>query len=141
MSVSLPTDWFVTQNLTNVIDPVQLFAIANMPLPTQQKNVQGVANPTLIPTNATLVMVSAFSLTPDMAAWNLRSSETPSAPSLASLGPGHPYGNVGLLTRSWTVYGMQWAVEGLVWIGTAATNADIATIDAVLQSLSYDEPL
>lgn len=77
----------------------------------------------------------------DGGAVNLRSSETPSAPSLASLGPGHPYGNVGLLTRSWTVYGMQWAVEGLVWIGTAATNADIATIDAVLQSITYDEPL
>jgi hypothetical protein len=139
ISVSLPKKWFVTQQLTDVIEPVQLFSISNTQLPAPQRNVQGLANPTLVPKSAALLMVSAFKVTPDMAAWNERSGAPPSAPRLAELGDGEPFGSLGLRTRSWVHYGQRWVIQGFLWTGDNASPLDIATMDAVLQSISYDE--
>ena len=141
ISVSHPKGWFVTSHLTDVVDPIQLFAISNHPLPAPQRNVHGLANPALVPANAVLLMVSAFRVTPDMAAWNLRSSARPAAPRLADLGEGEAFGNFAVTTRSWVVYGQTWVVQGFLWIGDHASLADVATMDAVLQSIAYDEAL
>lgn len=141
ISVSHPSEWFVTSQLTDVYDPIQLFAVANQSLPAPQRNVHGLANPALVPTDTVLLMLSAFRLTPDMAAWNLRSSAHPTPARLADFGQGEPYGSFSLTTRSWAVYGQTWGVQGFLWVGDDASDADIATMDAVLQSISYDEPL
>jgi hypothetical protein len=141
ISVSHPKDWFVTSHLTDVVDPIQLFAISNHPLPAPQRNVHGLANPALIPTSGVLLMVSAFRVTPDMAAWSLRSSARPTAPRLEDLGEAERFGNFGLTTRSWVVYGQTWVIQGFLWIGDHASSADVATMDAALQSISYDEAL
>jgi len=141
ISVSHPDGWFVTPQLTDVADPIQLFAISSHPLAAPQRNVHGLANPALVPTNAVLVMVSAFRVARDMAAWSLRSSAHPQAPRLADLGEGEAFGSFGLTARSWVVYGQTWAIQGFLWTGDHASAVDVATMDAVLQSISYDEAL
>jgi hypothetical protein len=141
ISVSYPSTWFITQELTDVLDPMQLFAIANTSLPTNQRNIHGLANPMLTPADVTLLMLYAYQITPDMAAWSLRSAEAPPTQSIAGLGAASQDGNLPIMTRHWDVYGLQWAVQGFLWIGTTAEAGDIATMDAVLQSISYDEPL
>lgn len=139
VSVSLPKSWFVTQQLTDVVDPVQLFAICSRSLPTRQRNLHGLANPTLLPTSGVLLMVSAFTITPDMAVWNLRSQAPPTTPRLAELGEGERFGGLALTTRSWVNYGQRWVIQGFLWIGDNASASDVATMDAVLQSVTYDE--
>lgn len=140
LSVSLPSSWFVTQQLTDVLDPQQLFSVANQPLPIRQKNVHGLANPALLPDDITLLMLSAFRLAPEMASWSLRTGSPPATPTLADLPPA-PYANFPLLSRSWAVYGLQWGVQGFLWEGTAAVSTDVSTMDDVLRSISYDQAL
>jgi hypothetical protein len=84
-------------------------------------------------------MLSAFKATPEMAVWNLRSQAPPTTPRLAQLGEGERFGGFGLTTRSWVIYGQRWIIQGFLWIADRAAASDVATMDAVLQSISFDE--
>ena len=67
VSVSYPRGWFVTDRLTDIGDPIQLFAIANHVIPAPHRNVAGTVNASLIPIEAVLVSALAFKVIPDMA--------------------------------------------------------------------------
>jgi hypothetical protein len=101
----------------------------------------GLANPTLVPRDAVLLMASAFEITPDMAAWSLRSSSQPPKLSLTALGSGEPFGDLGLTTQSIALYGQRYAVQLFFWTGDNASDTDVQTAAAILQSLTFDEPL
>lgn len=140
LSVSLPPTWFLTEHLTDVSDPIQLFAISNRVIPAPHKNIHGVANLRLIPSDGVLVTGHAFVLTPDMAAYDERTAEPPSRLGLANM-PRGTFGENWLTTYAWSHFGQTFGVQVFVWVATRSSASDVETLDQVLGSLTFDEPL
>lgn len=140
ISVSLPQTWFLTERLTDVGDPVQLFAISNRRIPAPHANIHGLVNPRLIPTDAVLVTAHAFELTLEMEVYASRTSLRPPKLRLSNL-QGIPFGDLGLTTHSWSHTGMTFGVQIFVWVGDRAAVEDVAILDAVLGSITFDQPL
>lgn len=140
-SVSLPRGWFLTERLTDVGDPVQLFGISNRVIPAPHRNVAGTVNLKLVPVDAVLVLVVAFRIAPDMAVWTERSGSPPAQLGLASIGGGKSIINVPFRSYSWSHVGQTFGVQAFVWVGAQAAPEDVETLDAVLKSISFDEAL
>ena len=141
VSVSYPRGWFVTDQLTDIGDPIQLFAVANHVIPAPHRNVAGTVNASLIPIEAVLVSALAFKVMPDMAVWAVRTSAAPPQLRLADMPGEARFGGVGLTFHSWSWVGWTYGVQVFVWVGERAPSVDVRTLDAVLGSISFDEPL
>jgi hypothetical protein len=141
LSISLPRSWFLTERLTDIGDPLQLFAIANRTIPAPHRNVAGTVNVGLIPPDAVLVTAVAFEITPDMAVWAKRTSSPPPRLSLSGMSGGQPLGDRGLKFYSWAYFGQTFGIQVFVWVGDRAPLDDQATLGAVIASLTFDQPL
>jgi hypothetical protein len=140
LSISLPPEWFLTEKLTDVSDPIQLFAVSNRVIPAPHANVHGVANLRLIPSDGVLSTGHAFVITPDMAVYSERTSAPPSRLQLAGMQEG-TFGENWLKTYSWFHFGQTFGVDVLVWVSTSASASDVQILDQVFGSLTFDEPL
>jgi hypothetical protein len=140
LSVTVPAGWFFTETLTDVGDPVQLFAIASREIPAPHANIHGLVNPNLIPSDAVLVTAHGFRLTQDMEEFAARTAAPPGRVRVADM-PATPFGGLGLTTRSWAHIGMAFAIQIFVWAGDAAPSEDLQRLEGVLASLTFDQSL
>jgi hypothetical protein len=118
---------------------MQLFAVSNHHIPPH-RNLGGKVRASLLPADGVLGHATAFVLSSEMAVWRHRTTVPPEPITVAEM-PGARLPSLPLTFYSWSHVGSKFCVQMAVWLGERATADDVATFDAVLRSISFEEAL